>query len=153
MISNIPDSRVILNLYHFSLSIFIQHPISSHTKYACACHSSFALTFFSFSNLPSPFLSQGLCTCYSVYLECLLSHIPYFHDWVICSHTSIKCHFFVYPIWNNSQPVICCYITLFYCVYSRHHSLKSFCFLLTYLESDCSYWNVSTMRAGVFFSA
>lgn len=150
MISNTPDSSAILNLCHFILSILTQHPISSHTIYACARHASPVLTSFCSSNLPSLFPYQGLCTCYSIHLECLSSLIPCVHDWFICSEVSIKCHFFFSLVWTNAQPATLCYITLFYCLYNTHHSLKSFCFLLTYLESDSSYRNVHTVRAGAF---
>lgn len=123
MISNTPDSSAILNLCHFILSILTQHPISSHTIYACARHASPVLTSFCSSNLPSPFPYQGLCTCYSIHLECLPSLIPCVHDWFICSEVSIKCHFFFLSCLNQR---------------SASHSLLHYTVLLSLQHSSLS---------------
>ena len=66
------------------------------------------------------------------------------YAWFIYSQISVKCRFFVYPVWRNPQAATLCYMTLFYYLYNALHSLKPSWFLFTYLESESSYWNVSS---------
>ena len=54
MIPNTPDCGAIMNPHHFRPNILIQHPVSSHTMYACAHLASAAGTYFCSSNLPNP---------------------------------------------------------------------------------------------------
>lgn len=129
MISNIPDSRAMQHLYHFTLNIPIQHPASCHAVYARAHPASPALTFFCFSNLPNPFLSQGLCTWDSVHLECLPPPSPIFMIGLCAIGSQSNVVSLCTPSGASlSQPVTLCDITLFRCLYSTRHSLKSSCF-------------------------
>lgn len=87
MISHTPDCPKPLSL----LTTYLDSA-SGSSSYAPAHHASPALISFCSASLPSSFLPQGLRTCYSSYIECLPSPIPYLHDWFICSQVSVKYH-------------------------------------------------------------
>lgn len=125
-----PKPLSLLTKYFDSASCFI--------SYACAHHASPALTSFCSASLPSSFLPQGLHTCYSSYLECLPSPIPYLHDWFICSQVSVKYHFCLScltpPSASHSVTLPC--FSVFTALITCWNNLLLL--LLTYLESESS---------------
>lgn len=148
MIPNIPDCRAILNPHHFRLNVL------------------FSILYHLIPCVPVPTMLQlhkllsVPPTCHThptsgpLHVPLCLPRMPpfpmtYLHDGFIYSQVSVKCHFFVSPICRNPLPVTLFTLTSFI-VFNQYSSLCEIILVFVDLESESSYWNVSTTRVGPF---